>query len=158
MTNQQTTEETLKSLLAKTDTLNLEITKTETNKITIKTKINIADINRSLEDFKEQDKQEFKELTKSVQDKETSQKLLKQQYKEQFRELKKTAQDIETSQDLLSRKYEDYNDKLQQLTKDHKKLYEENVNLKNEISNLKEKSCDNKKQKISQVNILAPLG
>ena len=56
-------------------------------------------------------------------------------------------QEIETSQDLLSRKYEDYNNKLQQLTKNHHKLYEENVDLKNEISNLKEKSCDNKKQK-----------
>ena len=33
-----------------------------------------------------------------------------------------------------------------QLIKDHKYLYEENVDLKNEISNLKEKSCDSKKR------------
>ena len=55
-----------------------------------------------------------------MQDIETSQKLLKQQYREEFKKLKKTVQDIETSQDLLIRKYEDYKDKLQQLTKDHK--------------------------------------
>ena len=54
MTNQQTTEEILKSLLTKTDTLNLKITKMETNANTIKTEI--ADINRNLEDFKEQHK------------------------------------------------------------------------------------------------------
>ena len=71
-----------------------------------------------------------------MQDIETSQKLLKQQYKEEFKELKKTVQDIDSSLDLLSRKYEDYKDKLLQLTKDHKKLYEENVDLKNEITNL----------------------
>ena len=71
-----------------------------------------------------------------MQDIETSQKLLKQQYKEGFKELKKTVQDIDSSLDLLSRKYEDYKDKLQQLTKDHKKLYEENVDLRNEITNL----------------------
>ena len=71
-----------------------------------------------------------------MQDIETSQKLLKQQYKEGFRELKKTVQDIDSSLDLLSRKYEDYKDMLQQLTKDHKKLYEENVDLRNEITNL----------------------
>ena len=86
MTNQQTTEEMLKSLLTKTDTLNFKITKMKTNTNTIKTKI--ADINRNLEDFKEQHKQEFKEIIKAVQDIETSQKLLKQQYKEE--------QDIET--------------------------------------------------------------
>ena len=143
MTNQQTTEEILKSSLAKTDNLNLKIMKMDTNTNTIKTEI--ADINRNLEDFKEQHKQEFNELRKPVQDIETSQKLLKQQYKEQFMELKKTVQDIETSQDLLSQKYEDYKDKLQQLTKDHKKLYAENVDLKNKITNLKEKFCDNKK-------------
>ena len=79
MTNQQTTEEMLKSLLTKTDTLNLKIMKMETNTNTIKTEI--ADINRNLEGFKEQHKQEFKELRKAVQDIETSQKLLKQQYK-----------------------------------------------------------------------------
>ena len=55
MTNQQTTEEMRKSLLTKTDTLNLKITKMETN--TIKTEI--TDINRNLEDFKEQHKHEF---------------------------------------------------------------------------------------------------
>ena len=71
-----------------------------------------------------------------MQDIETSQKLLKQQYKEEFKELKKTVQDIDSSLDLLSRKYEDYKDKLQQLTKDHKKLYEENMDLRNEITNL----------------------
>ena len=54
MTNQQTTEEILKSLLTKTDTLNLKIKKMETNANTIKTEI--ADINRNLEDFKEQHK------------------------------------------------------------------------------------------------------
>ena len=54
MTNQQTTEEILKSLLTKTDTLNLKITKIETNANTIKTEI--ADINRNLEDVKEQHK------------------------------------------------------------------------------------------------------
>ena len=54
ITNQQTTEEILKSLLTKTDTLNLKITKMETNANTIKTEI--ADINRNLEDFKEQHK------------------------------------------------------------------------------------------------------
>ena len=42
MTNQQTTEEMLKSLLTKTDTLNLKIMKMETNTDTIK--IEIADI------------------------------------------------------------------------------------------------------------------
>ena len=42
MTNQQTTEEILKSLLTKTDTLNLKIMKMETNTDTIKTEI--ADI------------------------------------------------------------------------------------------------------------------
>ena len=54
ITNQQTTEEILKSLLTKTDTLNLKITKMETNANTIKTEI--ADINRNLEDVKEQHK------------------------------------------------------------------------------------------------------
>ena len=127
----------LKSLLTKADTLNHKITKVETNTNTIKTEI--ADINRNLEDFKEQHKQEFKELRKTVQDIETSQMLLKQQYKEESKELKKTVQDIETSQDLLSRNYEDYKDRLQQLTKDHKKLYEQNVDLKNEINNLNER-------------------
>ena len=127
----------LKSLLTKADTLNHKIIKVETNTNTIKTEI--ADINRNLEDFKEQHKQEFKELRKTVQDIETSQMLLKQQYKEESKELKKTVQDIETSQDLLSRNYEDYKDRLQQLTKDHKKLYEQNVDLKNEINNLNER-------------------
>ena len=56
-------------------------------------------------------------------------------------------QDIETTQGLLSQKYEDNKDQQQQqLTKDHRKLYEENADLKNEINNLKEKSCENKKQ------------
>ena len=54
ITNQQTTEEILKSLLTKTDTLNLKITKIETNANTIKTEI--ADINRNRENFKEQHK------------------------------------------------------------------------------------------------------
>ena len=54
MINQQTTEEILKSLLTKTDTLNLKIKKMETNANTIKTEI--ADINRNLEDVKEQHK------------------------------------------------------------------------------------------------------
>ena len=144
MTNQQTAEEMLKSLLTKTDNLNLKRTKTETNTNTIKTKI--EDIKRNLQDFKELYKHEFKELKKAVQNIETSQKLLNQQYKEEFKELKKTAQDTETSQDLLSRKYEDHKDKMPQLIKDHKYLYEENVDLKNEISNLKEKSCDSKKR------------
>lgn len=54
ITNQQTTEEILKSLLTKTDTLNLKITKMETNANTIKTEI--ADINRNRENFKEQHK------------------------------------------------------------------------------------------------------
>ena len=49
-------------------------------------------------------------------------------------------QDIETTQGLLSQKYEDHKDQQQQqLTKDHRKLYEENADLKNEISNLKGK-------------------
>ena len=60
----------------------------ETDINTIKTEI--ADVNRYLEDFKEQHKQEFKELRKAAQHIETSQKLLKQQYKEEFKELKKT--------------------------------------------------------------------
>ena len=90
MTNQQTTEEMLKSLLTKTDTLNLKITEMETNTNTIKREI--VDINCSnLEDFKEQHKQEFKELRKAVQDMETSQKLLKQPDKEEFKELKDSA-------------------------------------------------------------------
>ena len=54
ITNQQTTEEILKSLLTKTDTSNLKITKMETNANTIKTEI--ADINRNRENFKEQHK------------------------------------------------------------------------------------------------------
>ena len=118
----------LKSLLTKVDTLNHKITKVEINTNTIKTES--ADINRNLEDFKEQHKQEFKELRKTVQDIETSQMLLKQQYREESKELKKTVQDIETRQDLLSQNYEDYKDRLQQLTKDHKNLYEQNVDLK----------------------------
>ena len=90
MTNQQTTEEMLKSLLTKTDTLNLKITEMETNTNTIKREI--ADINCSnLEDFKEQHKEEFEELRKAVQDMETSQKLLKQPDKEEFKELKDSA-------------------------------------------------------------------
>ena len=60
----------------------------ETDINTIKTEI--AGVNRNLEDFKEQHKQEFKELRKAAQHIETSQKLLKQQYKEEFKELKKT--------------------------------------------------------------------
>ena len=90
MTNQQTTEEMLKSLLTKTDTLNLKITEMETNTNTIKREI--VDINCSnLEDFKEQHKEEFEELKKAVQDMETSQKLLKQPDKEEFKELKDSA-------------------------------------------------------------------
>ena len=90
MTNQQTTEEMLKSLLTKTDTLNLKITEMETNTNTIKREI--VDINCSnLEDFKEQHKEEFEELRKAVQDMETSQKLLKQPDKEEFKELKDSA-------------------------------------------------------------------
>ena len=90
MTNQQTTEEMLKSLLMKTDTLNLKITEMETNTNTIKREI--VDINCSnLEDFKEQHKEEFEELRKAVQDMETSQKLLKQPDKEEFKELKDSA-------------------------------------------------------------------
>ena len=90
MTNQQTTEEMLKSLLTKTDTLNLKITEMETNTNTIKREI--VDINCSnLEDFKEQHKEEFEELRKAVQDVETSQKLLKQPDKEEFKELKDSA-------------------------------------------------------------------
>ena len=90
MTNQQTTEEMLKSLLTKTDTLNLKITEMETNTNTIKREI--VDINCSnLEDFKEQHKEEFEELRKAVQDMETSQMLLKQPDKEEFKELKDSA-------------------------------------------------------------------
>ena len=90
MTNQQTTEEMLKSLLTKTDTLNLKITEMETNTNTIKREI--VDINCSnLEDFKEQHKEEFEELRKAVQDMETSQKFLKQPDKEEFKELKDSA-------------------------------------------------------------------
>ena len=90
MTNQQTTEEMLKSLLTKTDTLNFKITEMETNTNTIKREI--VDINCSnLEDFKEQHKEEFEELRKAVQDVETSQKLLKQPDKEEFKELKDSA-------------------------------------------------------------------
>ena len=90
MTNQQTTKEMLKSLLTKTDTLNLKITEMETNTNTIKREI--VDINCSnLEDFKEQHKEEFEELRKAVQDMETSQKLLKQPDKEEFKELKDSA-------------------------------------------------------------------
>ena len=90
MTNQQTTEEMLKSLLTKTDTLNLKITEMETNTNTIKREI--VDINCSnLEDFKEQHKEEFEELRKAVQDMENSQKLLKQPDKEEFKELKDSA-------------------------------------------------------------------
>ena len=48
----------------------------EVNTNTIQTEIEV--INRNLEDFKNQHKQEFKELRKAVQDIETSQKLLKQ--------------------------------------------------------------------------------
>ena len=80
----------LKSLLTKTDTLNLKITEMETNTNTIKREI--VDINCSnLEDFKEQHKEEFEELRKAVQDVETSQKLLKQPDKEEFKELKDSA-------------------------------------------------------------------
>ena len=54
MSNQQTAEEMLKSLLTKTDYLNLKISKAETNTNTIKTEV--ANINRNFEDFKEQHK------------------------------------------------------------------------------------------------------
>ena len=59
-----------------------------------------------MDEFKEQHKQELKELRNAVQDMETSQKLFKQKNKE-FKELKKVVQDIKTIQDLLSRKCED---------------------------------------------------
>ena len=52
-------------------------------------KTEMTDINKNLEDFKEQHKQEFKELRKAVQNIETSQNLIKQQYKEEFKELEK---------------------------------------------------------------------
>ena len=83
------------------------------------TKTEITDINKNLENFR-----------RTVQDIKTSQKLLKQQYKEEFKELKKSVQNIKTRQDLLSRKYEAQKYKLQQLTKDHKKIVRRKCRLK----------------------------
>ena len=58
-----------------------------TNTNTIKSEI--TDINKNLQDFKEQHKHEFKELRKAMKDIETNQKLFKQQYKEEFKEFQK---------------------------------------------------------------------
>ena len=109
----KTTSEMLKTPLAKSDALDHKITNMDNN---VKAEINEIKVN--LEDFKALQKEE---VTK----------------------IKKTVENVEESQDLINRKFEDQKEKLAQLTKDHKKLFAENAELRHENNALMEKNAEN---------------
>ena len=106
---EKTTAEMLKTLLAKSDALDQKLANMDNN---IKAGINKIKVN--LEEFKALQKEE---VTK----------------------IKKTVENVEESQDLINRKFEDQKEKLAQLTKDHKKLFAENAELRHENNVLMEK-------------------
>ena len=60
--------------------------------------------------------------------------------KEEVTKIKKTVENVEESQDLINRKFEDQKEKLAQLTKDHKKLFAKNAELRHENNVLMEKN------------------
>ena len=63
--------------------------------------------------------------------------------KEEVTKIKKTVENVEESQDLINRKFEDQKEKLAQLTKDHKKLFTKNAELRHENNVLMEKNSEN---------------
>ena len=117
---EKTTTEMLKTLLAKSHALDQKLANMDNN---IKAGINEIKVN--LEEFKALQKEE---VTK----------------------IKKTVENVDESQDLINRKFEDQKEKLAQLTKDHKKLFAENAELRHENNVLMEKKSENSK-KINQL-------
>ena len=110
---EKTTTEMLKTLLAKSHALDQKLANMDNN---IKAGINEIKVN--LEEFKALQKEE---VTK----------------------IKKTVENVDESQDLINRKFEDQKEKLAQLTKDHKKLFAENAELRHENNVLMGKKSEN---------------
>ena len=90
----KTNVESLKTLLAKSDTLDQKFKNMDNN---IKAKINKIKVN--LKNFKNLQKEEITKIKKAVEN-------------------------VEESQDLISQKFEDQKEKLAQLTRDHKKYFQ----------------------------------
>ena len=86
--------ESLKTLLAKSDTLDQKFKNMDNN---IKAKIDKKKVN--LKNFKILQKEEVTKIRKAVEN-------------------------VEESQDLISQKFEDQKEKLAQLTRDHKKYFQ----------------------------------
>lgn len=90
----KTNVESLKTLLAKSDTLDQKFKNMDNN---IKAKIDKKKVN--LKNFKTLQKEEVTKIRKAVEN-------------------------VEESQDLISQKFEDQKEKLAQLTRDHKKYFQ----------------------------------
>ena len=137
MTESEETQKLLKQLIAKTDALDNKIpirSDTLEQKInslnsSIRTDINI--IKRDLEEHKQQNNDEIKNMNSRMND-------------------------IETSQNHFSTTYDEQQGKITQLLEDNKKIHQENTLLQNTVKNVKEElKSEKKNNRTNKVNISA---
>ena len=132
MTESEETQKLLKQLIAKTAALDNKITirsDTLEQKInllnnSIKTDINI--IKRDLEELKQQNNDEIKNMNSRMNE-------------------------IETSQNHISTTYDEQQGKITQLLEDNKKIHKENTLLQNTVKNMKEELKSEKKKQSNQL-------
>ena len=126
MTESEETQKLLKQLIAKTAALDNKITirsdtleqKINLLKNSIRTDINI--IKRDLEELKQQNNDETKNMNSRMNE-------------------------IETSQNHISTTYDEQQGKITQLLEDNKKIHKENTLLQNTVKNMKEELKSEKK-------------
>ena len=138
MTESEETQKLLKQLIAKTDALDNKITirsDTLEQKINslgnnIKTDINI--IKRGLEELKQQNNDEIKNMNSRMDE-------------------------TESSQNHISTTYDEQQGKITQLLEDNKKIHKENTLLQNTVKNLKEELKSEKKKQSKPTRSIYPL-